>query len=76
MGILKSKYKLKSEIACYQQGFLFIGYKENACYWDFSKIFLRVFLLFFSELITEQIIAKHLLLGFTLALYCIAFKMI
>ena len=53
MWRLKSKNELKSASACYQQGFLFIGYKKNAFYWEFSKIFLRVFLLFFSELITE-----------------------
>ena len=74
MWKFKKDEKLTSASAMYSHGFLFLGYKEHAFYWEFMKIYLRVFLLAFYELISDDnIVIKHMLMGTILAVYCVVF---
>ena len=53
MTSMKSKIEDKNPKAIIIFGFVYLGYKSNIYFWEFSKIFLRIGMQGSYELITE-----------------------
>ena len=52
-------------------GYLFKGYKEEAFYWEFIKIFLRFILRMIFDLMVKQKNIKQIFTATILILYCV-----